>query len=321
LFQPDHTDDPPAPCVLLAEDSATTHAMLRKHLASFRLLHAHDGEEAWETLLSNPEVELVLTDIQMPKLSGQQLLARIRKSTDAHIRSLPVIVMTAAEDRTDAHLAFVNGANDFVTKPIDEVELQARINVHYRLSRTIRELEQIRRQLTLQATTDPLTQLKNRRAFFENAEKYLALARRYNTDVSVLVADLDHFKRINDTHGHDVGDQALVATARILTGMTRSEDSVARTGGEEFALLLPDTNRLGAAVLAERIRAAIEREKLVVADKLVPLTISIGISSLNADAGRNVVELLKIADRRLYLAKQHGRNRICVNDDGKSSFA
>jgi diguanylate cyclase (GGDEF)-like protein len=312
---------PPPPCVLLVEDSLTTQAMLRKRLSGYRLLHAHDGEEAWTILLDNPEVELVLTDIQMPHLTGQQLLVRIRKSTEARIRDLPVIVMTAADDSTDRHLAFMNGANDFITKPLDEIELQARINVHSRLARTIRELEESRRQLAEQATTDPLTGLKNRRAFLESAEKYLAVARRYRSDLSVVACDLDHFKKINDTYGHDVGDQALVMVGRILTSLTRVEDTAARTGGEEFAVLLPDTNRLGAAVLAERIRKSIERERLMVGGKTISLTVSAGISSFDADNGDSVESLLKVADQRLYLAKQRGRNRICVNDEGKSNFA
>jgi diguanylate cyclase (GGDEF)-like protein len=321
VLRPISADNAPPPCVLLVEDSPTTQAFLSKHLAHYRVIHASDGEEAWQMLLDRDDIEIVLTDIQMPKLNGHQLLVRIRKSTEMRIRSLPVIVMTAAGDKTDRDLAFLNGANDFITKPMDEIELQARIGVHYRLARTIRELEESRRQLAEQATTDPLTHLKNRRLFIENGDNLMASAHRHRTDVSVLVADLDHFKRINDTFGHHAGDEALVSVARTLTAMTRAEDTVARTGGEEFAVLMPSTNRLGAAVLAERIRAAVEREKILVGDRTFSLTISIGLASLAADGGKDVTDLLKIADRRLYLAKQNGRNRICVNDEGRANFA
>jgi diguanylate cyclase (GGDEF)-like protein len=308
--------------ILLVEDSETTKALLIRYLSSqYELLHARDGEEAWTMLESNPEIGLVITDIQMPRLNGHQLLVRIRKSETPALAAMPVIVMTAADDNTDRNLAFLNGANDFIGKPIDELELQARVNVHYKLARTIRELEANRQLLAEQATTDPLTRLKNRRAFFENGDKYLTHARRFDTDLSVIVLDIDFFKKINDTHGHHVGDEALVMVAKTLSHLTRADDTLARLGGEEFAVLLPDTNRLGAAVLAERIRVSVAREKLVVGDKIITLTLSAGIASLRTDLGTNVSQLVNVADRRLYLAKQHGRNRICVNDEGKSSFA
>jgi diguanylate cyclase (GGDEF)-like protein len=312
----------PLPLILLVEDSATTKALLSRYLGThYQLLHARDGEEAWEALTGRTDIDLVITDIQMPRLTGQQLLVRIRKSDRPSLVNMPVIVMTTADDNADRNLAFLNGANDFINKPIDELELQARVNVHYRLARTIRELEANRQLLAEQATTDPLTRLKNRRAFFENGGKYMAHARRFVTDLSVIVADIDFFKKINDTYGHQVGDEALVQVARTLGHMTRGDDTVARLGGEEFAILLPDTNRLGAAVLAERIRLSIESEKLVVGDQIVTMTLSAGIASLRVDGGSGISDLVNHADRRRYLAKQNGRNRICVNDEGKSNFA
>ncbi len=310
------------PQILLVEDSLTTAALVGNYLSgSYRILHAKDGAEAWEMLQRTPDLELVLTDIQMPHLTGHQLLVKIRKSDNARLRSLPVIVMTTADDNVDRNLAFLNGANDFITKPIDELELQARVNMHHKLARTIRELEESRRRLAEQAMTDPLTQLRNRRAFFENGSKCLARARRHNGDMAVMLFDIDFFKKINDTYGHQAGDEALVAVAAILTSMSRAEDTVARMGGEEFAILLPDTNRLGTAVLAERTRIAIEKERFILGGKIVPITVSIGIASRDADPVDTIDQLLNIADKRLYLAKQSGRNRICVNDEGKSSFA
>jgi two-component system cell cycle response regulator len=232
-----------------------------------------------------------------------------------------VIVMTTFEDNTDRNLAFLNGANDFITKPIDEMELLARVNVHYRLAQTIRELEASKLALAELATTDPLTRLRNRRAFFENGAKALAMAQRYVSDISVILLDIDHFKKINDAHGHQAGDEALVVVAHIMTELTRGVDTVARIGGEEFAVLLPDTNRLGTAVLAERIRASIEREQFIFGDKIVPITVSIGIASFGVDPGEGIDQLLGVADNRLYMAKNNGRNRICVNDEGKTTFA
>ena len=310
------------PSILLVEDSQTTRALLSKYLAgSYRLIHAKDGAEAWDILSSGSDIDLVITDINMPRLTGHQLLVKIRKSDDPRFKNLPVIVMTTTDDNVDRNLAFLNGANDFLTKPVDEIELQARVNVHHKLAHTIRELEASRRRLAEQATTDPLTHLKNRRAFFDNGTKQLAMARRYGTDVSIIVADVDHFKKVNDTHGHHAGDEALIAVSQILTALTRTEDTVARIGGEEFAILLPDTNRLGAAVLAERMRNAVEREQFLLNGNMVPITISIGVASFAVELVDTVDQLLSIADQRLYLAKRNGRNRICVNNEGKSSYA
>ncbi len=312
----------PLPLILVVEDSPTTAALLSKYLGgAYRLLHAKDGIQAWDMLEQNPNIVLVITDIHMPNMNGHQLLVKIRKSEDARHKNMPVVVMTTAEDNVDRNLSFLNGANDFITKPVDEMELVARVNVHYRLARTIRELEASRKALSEQATTDPLTKLKNRRAFFEIGTKALATARRYVSDLSVILLDIDHFKKINDTYGHSVGDEAIVLVADVLMELSRTEDTVARIGGEEFAMLLPDTNRLGTAVLAERIRSAIEREQFIVGDKIHPITACIGIASFGVDPAATIDQLLGVADNRLYLAKNAGRNRICVNDEGKATFA
>lgn len=308
--------------VLLVEDSRTTQALLAKHLAAhYHTLEAHDGEEAWALLQGEANIGLVITDVNMPRMTGQELLAKIRKSDDPRIRSLPVIVMTAAEDATDRNLAFLNGANDYINKPVDALELQARVNVHYTLARTIRELEESQRQLAALAATDPLTGLKNRRAFFERCREALIAAARLRSDVSVLVVDVDHFKRINDQYGHPAGDAVLVRLARLLEGALRGDDTVARLGGEEFAVLLPTTNRLAAAVIAERMRKAAQEERFEVGGQPVSLTVSIGVASFSAETVNTIEELLAIADKRVYLAKNLGRNRICVTDDGRTTFS
>ena len=315
-------NDVTLPHILVVEDSLTSVAVISRDLRQrYSLLHARDGDDAWQVLQTDMRIELVITDVQMPRVSGQQLLKLIRQSEDARIRSLPVIVMTTAEDNADKHLAFLNGANDFLNKPVDPLELQARVNVHHRLARTIHELEVSKVALAEQATTDSLTRLKNRRMFYTQAEQNLAVCRRYAKDMSVLLLDIDHFKKVNDTYGHHAGDQVLVRIAQLLTMMVRGGDTVARFGGEEFAALLPETNRLGAAVMGQRIRAGIEKEEIIVEGRQIPVTVSIGIATLAAEEVTSIDQLLNIADRRLYLAKNSGRNRICVSDDGRSHFA
>jgi len=310
------------PLILLVEDSMTSVAMITRDLREhYALQHAQDGEEAWQILQNEPRIDLVITDVQMPRVTGQQLLKLIRTSPDTHIQRVPVIVMTMADDSAEKHLAFLNGANDFINKPVDPLELQARVNVHYRLARTIRELEESKKALNEQANTDTLTHLKNRRWFYTQADQNLGDCRRSGRDMSVLLLDIDYFKKVNDTYGHHAGDEVLSKIAALLVNMVRHVDTVARFGGEEFAVLLPETNRLGAAVMAERIRAAIEKEEIQIDGWRIPTTVSIGIATLDAEMVESIDQLLNIADRRLYLAKNSGRNRICVSDDGRTSFA
>jgi len=307
--------------ILLVEDSATTAAMISKFLSeSYVLVQTKDGADAWEVLQNNHEIGLVITDLNMPNMTGHQLLVEIRRSDNPRINSLPVIVMTATDDKVDRNLSFLNGANDFVTKPIDEMELVARVNVHYRLANTIRKLEESQKALAVQATTDPLTGLRNRRSFFEKAEELASLHRRYKNDLSILMIDIDHFKKINDSLGHDGGDVVLMRFAEILRSMTREVDIVGRIGGEEFAILLPDTKRLGAAVLAERTRAAIQRTPIGYQGQDLSITASIGIASIASEDVNSISEFIRVADNRLYLAKKAGRNRICVDDEGNTSF-
>ena len=180
LFSPKpESDDSALPRILVAEDSLTSVAVISRDLREYyTLIHARDGEMAWGILLSEPRIELVITDVQMPNLSGQQLLKLIRLSPEKRINSLPVIVMTTAEDSAEKHLAFLNGANDFLNKPVDSLELQARVNVHHRLARIIRELEDSKKALAELATTDSLTKLKNRRLFYTQAAQNLSACRR-----------------------------------------------------------------------------------------------------------------------------------------------
>lgn len=308
--------------ILLVEDSLTTATMLAKFLQDeYLLVQVKDGAMAWDLLNAENNIGLVLTDINMPKMTGHQLLVKIRRSKNPLINQIPVIVMTDADDNTDRNLAFANGASDFINKPIDEIEITARVNVHYTLSSTIRELEASREAMRQQATTDPLTRLENRRAFLDQAEELLAIHKRYGSDYSVLMLDIDFFKKINDSHGHDAGDEVLVRISNILLNLARDVDTVARIGGEEFAILLPDTNRLGTAVMAERVRLAIEQSDINIDGIILGLTVSIGIASQDAEQTDTVRDLMRIADKRLYMAKEMGRNRIAVNDEGKSSYA
>lgn len=311
------------PRIMIAEDSSTMRHRLKRALKdAYEVVEAKDGEEAWSFILKDQDIELLLTDIDMPVLDGYELLARIRSSKIARIKGLQVIVVTGADSTKTKQRAFLEGANDFVSKNSDKVELIARVHAHHKLAHTILQLEESKRILSEQAFTDPLTQLTNRRLFFEKCEADCALMLRHKKNFSVMMIDIDHFKKINDRYGHQTGDYVLNRAARILEENLRQGDVLARIGGEEFSVAAPYTSRLGAMVLAERLRKAVQDAIFSFNGAQFPVTVSIGFATLNRDPGVNIHELLALADQRLYHAKLTGRNRVglSANDESADSM-
>ncbi|HEB93614.1 MAG TPA: diguanylate cyclase [Gammaproteobacteria bacterium] len=302
------------PLILIVDDSPTIRMSLKRAVEDeFQPLEAEDGEVAWTLLLQDADIELLITDLTMPHLDGFGLIRRLRENHAARMQNLPVIVVTGADDTAARERAFHAGANDFLTKDSDRIELLARLRAHLKLAQTIRQLEASQCELRAQANTDALTGLANRRFFDEIAGKELSLMRRQQDYFSVLMIDIDHFKTVNDTHGHPVGDEILKRVAATLSDNLREEDTVARIGGEEFVVCSPATNRLASIVLAERLRKAVESLTIKCDGRRIPVTISLGIALRPLD-GDDLQALLSVADERLYRAKQDGRNRFCVAD-------
>ncbi|NOX76617.1 MAG: diguanylate cyclase [Gammaproteobacteria bacterium] len=302
------------PHILIVDDSPTIRVSLNRAVqGEFLPVEAEDGEQAWEFISSDERIEILITDLSMPRLDGYKLIERIRNSIVGRIRNIPIIVVTGADDTAAREKAFAAGANDFVTKTCDRVELQARLRAHQKLAQTIRALEASQRELREQVNTDALTALPNRRFFDQLANREMSLMRRQEEHFAVLMMDIDHFKIVNDTYGHPAGDHVLKQVARILAVTAREEDTVARIGGEEFVVGSPYTNRLAAMVLAERLRKAVESLKIEFEGVVIPITISIGIAQLSQD-GELLDALIAAADKRLYIAKQKGRNRFCAAD-------
>lgn len=302
------------PLILIVDDSPTIRMSLKRAVQDeFQSLEAEDGEAAWKLLLAEADIELLITDLTMPHLDGFGLIQRLRENHAARMQNLPVIVVTGADDTAARERAFHAGANDFLTKDSDRIELLARLRAHLKLAQTIRQLEASQRELRAQANTDPLTGLANRRFFDEIAGKELSLMRRQQDYFSVLMIDIDHFKAVNDTYGHPAGDEILKRVAATLSGNLREEDTVARIGGEEFVVCSPATNRLASIVLAERLRKAVESLVIEFDGQRIPVTISLGIALRPLD-GDDLQMLLGVADERLYRAKEEGRNRFCVAD-------
>ena len=311
---PPPLDDNQKPVILIVDDSPTIRVSLSRSLQDeFLPIEAVDGEQAWELINNDSRIEVVLTDLTMPGLDGFGLVKRIRDSEFSHIKNIPIIVVTGTDDTAAREKAFLAGASDFVTKTSDRVELLARLRAHRKLALTIRELEASQKELREQANTDALTNLANRRFFTHVANKELSFMRRQNEYFTVLMLDIDHFKSINDTYGHAAGDYVLVHVARALSDSVRKEDTVARVGGEEFAVSSPYTNRLAAIVLAERLRKAVEGLDINFEGNCIPVTISLGVA-LQPNDGTELDTILAAADERLYTAKQKGRNRFCAAD-------
>ncbi|MBI2570698.1 MAG: diguanylate cyclase [Candidatus Schekmanbacteria bacterium] len=267
------------------------------------------GREAIEAILASPP-SLVVLDVMMPDMSGFEVIQEIRSRPD--LADLPVILLTARAEVPDRLKGFALGADDYVTRPFTMDELIARIEAALRKQRRISCLSKELDEMSLRSVTDELTQVRNRRYLMERAADEVSRSARTSQPLSCVMFDIDHFKAINDTLGHAVGDAVLREVAGRLASSARNSDVLARYGGEEFCLLLPDTSLEGAEKLAEKARFAVSGEPVVTQGNRVTVTISGGCSAgaprrHGADVAR---ELIRRADMALLEAKRRGRNQV-----------
>jgi two-component system cell cycle response regulator len=293
------------PSLMIVEDSPAARNQIREIIKKFSLFeHIHEaanGAEGFKVLLEKREIDLILCDVVMPKMDGFKFLSM--KKSKPEFDTIPVIMLTGKEEVKDRIKGLAGGASDYVIKPCDPGELIARIKVQLKIKKLEDELKRL-------AVTDDLTGLHNRRYFFEVLEREFDRARRYNAKLSYLMIDIDHFKRFNDTYGHQIGDKLLTRLALLLKKGLRKHDTVARYGGEEFALLLPETNLNGAAIVAQRYRKQVEEKNFGSSRKPLRTTISIGVSCYPEAVMESSEDLIRHADEALYRAKQGGRNRV-----------
>jgi two-component system cell cycle response regulator len=299
---------------LVADDDPITATIVSTTLARIGLdvTVAHDGDAAWQQLNSVQPPALAIFDWMMPNLDGLALCRRIRSTP--RLAGMYVILVTGRDTRQDLVSGLEAGADDYMTKPIDVAELKARIGVGVRvanlqqsLTRNVNELKATRDRLAQLASTDALTGVYSRRWWFDLAEKEFSRSRRYNRVFSLLMADLDWFKQINDTYGHEAGDRVLNQFGTTLRQTCRDSDLIGRIGGEEFALLLPETGSEAARRLAGRITAAC-RSIVVDPDGDPGCSCSLGVTEARPDDER-LDNVLTRADQALYVAKRGGRNR------------
>ncbi|HEY6726484.1 MAG TPA: diguanylate cyclase [Polyangiaceae bacterium] len=324
--------------VLIIDDSGTVRSHVKDILeagGSYRVLAAKDGLEGYKLLVSRP-VDLILCDVNMPGMNGIKLLSLLRCRPE--LRDIPVIMLTADGDIAQKVHALECGAKDYLVKPFHDVELVARVRVHVEVRVLQRALRQKNEELEKLVNTDVLTQLATRRHFMEVAEVEMLRAVAADTSLAVVMLDIDHFKSINDRFGHLMGDTVIRGVASVLRADLRERDVAGRFGGEEFVLVLPETDMKGAVTVAERYRKRVEA--LTLHDYLaapVPslnageaqqrisqpgavteptqVSISLGVAAYPQIAAVQIEDLIHEADLALYQAKTSGRNRVCVARD------
>jgi two-component system, cell cycle response regulator len=294
--------------VLIADDDRTSRKLLAAMVTKWGYdpLVAEDGGGAWAALQQPDHPRLVLLDWNMPVLDGLEVCRRLREmeSPDPPY----VILLTGRTEKGDIVHGLEAGANDYVAKPYNHEELQARLQVGTRTLALQAHLLAAQQQMAALAARDPLTGILNRRTILERLAEELSRATRQHGGLTVAMCDVDHFKAVNDTYGHQAGDDVLRGFTASVQAQLRRYDSVGRYGGEEFLVIAPGVRDGGDVGLFERLCARISGVALPTTRGAVSITVSIGVAS--ADAGSTVDTLLAEADAALYRAKADGRNRV-----------
>ena len=274
---------------------------------------ARSGEAALK-MAQESLPDLILLDILMPGMDGFEVCNRLK--ADESTRDIPVIFVSSMNDIDSKVQGFKIGGIDYINKPFQHAEILVRVNTHITMLRLRKHLEEQNAELEHLANTDYLTKLYNRRHFFNTVEVEFAEAQRSGYPISITLIDLDHFKRVNDTHGHLVGDHVLVHIAHLIRSNCRENDIAARYGGEEFAVLHPSLNRQNAFQVAERIRKEVETNPFLRERDEIGVTLSAGVVDTQiCKACLRVDDVLSRADIALYRAKDGGRNQVVVFDE------
>jgi diguanylate cyclase (GGDEF)-like protein len=304
--------------ILVVDDDSVIRREMAEALESegYQVIQGTDGKDALSRLRED-RPDLIIMDVEMPGMGGREV-CRIIKGNKS-FGFIPVILVTAREDIQTKVEGLELGADDYLIKPINPLELGARVKSMLRMKLLQDELVEandrlrhVNDRLQELSMTDPLTGIYNRLYFHKRFRYEFQRAARYQTPLTLLMLDLDHFKKINDTYGHPFGDHVLKQASRVLVDSLRQVDLVARYGGEEIIIVCPETDAAGAKIVAERLRTNVEKMDCVVDDIKSKVTVSIGVAIFPGDGITSEEELLQLADEALYRAKQAGRNCVKI---------
>lgn len=271
---------------------------------------ARDGEEALKRVRDS-RPDLILMDVLMPGMSGFELCERLKSREST--KDIPVIFVSSMSDIDSKINGFKVGGVDYINKPYQHAEIVVRVNTHLTMLRLRQHLEKQNAELERLANTDYLTNLYNRRSFFHVAEEEYKDAMRNGDPISITLIDLDYFKQVNDTYGHLVGDRVLVHIAKLIRMHSRIRDVAARYGGEEFIILHPSIDKQDAYLIVDRIRKGVAETPFVLDGKKIDVTLSAGVVDTHMRTGcTQFDDMLKLADRALYRAKDAGRNQVVL---------
>lgn len=300
--------------ILIAEDESAFRNILEETLKrwGYDVTVARDGNEAYRILQAENAPKLALLDWKMPGIEGVEICRKVREAAGESYTY--IILLTSQQRDEDLVTGMEAGADDYIIKPFKHNELKVRLRAGRRILELQDELLAARDILHEKAIRDSLTGLLNHEEILAILEKELARSTRDGLCVSIIMADIDHFKKINDTYGHLAGDAVLRIIARKMHSLVRSYDAIGRYGGEEFLIILPECCQERAVAFAERLRANIGRDSLDTPEGMISVTVSLGVATSCAAGILNGLSLLRAADAALYKAKENGRNRVETAD-------
>jgi len=306
---------------LVVEDDLSTRLLIKKIVENegYEVLEAKDGYEGWSIFQKEKDnIYIALLDWRMPKMDGIELCRRIRKTSVTHY--IYILFLTSKRNIEAIVEGLETGGDDYMTKPFARKELVSRIRVARRIAVLERKLNEANKKLHVLAITDPLTGLLNRREFLKRLQLEIYRVSRDKKFYSLIMLDIDHFKRVNDTLGHTAGDMVLIEIADRLKSELRPYDLIGRYGGEEFLIGIPVGNSKTGRNIAERIRASICKKPFHAGNKELDITASLGVTSaMPAGNKKDIIHLLEDmierADSALYRAKDAGRNRVIAYDE------
>lgn len=301
--------------ILIADDEVIFRQILTAMLTDwgYEVVSVADGAQAWLALNVPDPPRLAVLDWMMPGMDGVQVCQAVRERGEEPY--VYILLLTSKTQMDDIVAGFEAGADDYVTKPFDWHELKFRLRAGERILELQRQLIATREELRIQATHDALTRIWNRQTIMEMLDLELVRARRSNTEVTVIMVDIDHFKLVNDSYGHLTGDLVLRETVARMKGQIREYDGIGRYGGEEFLIVLSDCNLIQGAEIAEKLRQAVSSRTVSHAGGDISVTASFGVSASGAGETVEARELIDSADKSLYRAKGAGRNRVVCSVD------